>query len=38
MALTLTENAASEVKKIMDEQKLENGTVLRVGVTPRLAR
>ena len=33
MAITLTERAASEVKRIMEEQKLENGTVLRVGVT-----
>ena len=33
MAVMLTERAASEVKKILDEQKLEAGTVLRVGVT-----
>lgn len=33
MSVTLTERAAQEVKRIMDEQKLEDGTVLRVGVT-----
>ena len=33
MAIELTERAAEEVKKIMDEQKLEEGTVLRIGVT-----
>jgi iron-sulfur cluster assembly protein len=33
MAIVLTEKAASEVKRIMDDQKLEEGTVLRVGVT-----
>ena len=33
MAVMLTEKAASEVKKILTEQKLEEGTVLRVGVT-----
>lgn len=32
MALTLTEKAASEVKRIIQDQKLEEGTVLRVGV------
>jgi len=32
MGVTLTEKAAGEVKRIMDEQKLEEGTVLRVGV------
>ncbi len=32
MAVALTEKAASEVKKIMQEQKFEDGTVLRVGV------
>ena len=32
MAVKLSERAASEVKKIIDEQKLEVGTVLRVGV------
>lgn len=32
MAVTLSEKAASEVKRIMDEQKLEAGMVLRVGV------
>jgi iron-sulfur cluster assembly protein len=31
-AIILTEKAATEVKRIMDEQKLEQGTVLRVGV------
>jgi iron-sulfur cluster assembly protein len=33
MAITLTEKAAKEVKKIMEEQKLDVETVLRVGVT-----
>jgi iron-sulfur cluster assembly protein len=33
MAFTLTEKAAHEVKRIMEDQKLEEGTVLRVGVT-----
>jgi iron-sulfur cluster assembly protein len=33
MAILLTEKAANEVKRIMDDQKLEEGTVLRVGVT-----
>lgn len=33
MSVTLTEKAATEVKRIMQEQKLEEGTVLRVGVT-----
>jgi iron-sulfur cluster assembly protein len=33
MAIVLTEKAASEVKRIMSDQKLEPGTVLRVGVT-----
>jgi iron-sulfur cluster assembly accessory protein len=32
MSVTLTEKAASEVKKIIADQKLEDGTVLRVGV------
>lgn len=32
MAVALTERAAQEVKKIMDEQKFEPTTVLRVGV------
>jgi iron-sulfur cluster assembly protein len=31
-AVILTEKAATEVKRIMDEQKLEEGTILRVGV------
>ena len=33
MGLTLSERAATEVKKIIAEQKLEAETVLRVGVT-----
>ena len=33
MSIILTERAATEVKRIMSEQKLEDGTVLRVGVT-----
>jgi iron-sulfur cluster assembly protein len=32
MSVTLTEKAASEVKKIISEQNLPDGTVLRVGV------
>lgn len=32
-AITLTENAAGEVKKIINEQKLGDDIVLRVGVT-----
>ncbi len=32
MAVALTERAAKEVKKIMEEQKFEPTTVLRVGV------
>jgi iron-sulfur cluster assembly protein len=32
MAVNLTERAAKEVKKIMDEQKLGPETILRVGV------
>jgi iron-sulfur cluster assembly protein len=32
MAVALTERAAQEVKKIMEEQKFEPTTVLRVGV------
>ena len=32
MAVALTEKAANEVKKIMQEQKFEEGMVLRVGV------
>jgi iron-sulfur cluster assembly protein len=32
MAVNLTEKAAKEVKRIIDEQKLDEGTVLRVGV------
>jgi iron-sulfur cluster assembly protein len=33
MTISLTERAAQEVKRIMDDQKMEDGTVLRVGVT-----
>jgi len=33
MAVQITEKAASEVKRIMDEQKFGQETVLRVGVT-----
>lgn len=33
MGVTLTEKAASEVKRIMADQKIETETVLRVGVT-----
>ena len=33
MALNLTERAASEVKRIIEDQKLGDGTVLRVGVS-----
>ncbi len=33
MSVVLTENAAGEVKRIIEDQKLEEGTVLRVGVT-----
>ncbi len=32
MAIILTEKAAKEVQRIIQEQKLEEGTVLRVGV------
>lgn len=32
MAITLTEKAAAEVKRIKDEQKMEDDVVLRVGV------
>ncbi len=32
MSITLTEKAAGEVKKIITDQKLEDGTVLRIGV------
>jgi iron-sulfur cluster assembly protein len=32
MGVLLSERAASEVKKIMDEQKFDEATVLRVGV------
>jgi len=33
MGIVLTEQAAAEVKRIIEDQKLEEGTVLRVGVT-----
>jgi iron-sulfur cluster assembly protein len=33
MAITLTERAAEEVRRIMDDQKLGEETVLRVGVS-----
>ena len=33
MAITITEKAAQEVKRIMEEQKFDEGTVLRVGVS-----
>lgn len=32
MAITLTEDAASEVRRIMDSQKLDEGTFIRMGV------
>jgi iron-sulfur cluster assembly protein len=32
MAITLTETAAGEVKRYMEDQKVEAGTVLRMGV------
>lgn len=32
MGITLTEAAAMEIKRYMDEQKVESGTVLRMGV------
>ncbi len=32
MSIMLTERAVEEVKRIMDDQKMEEGTVLRVGV------
>ena len=32
MAITLTETAASEIKRYMEDQKVEEGAVLRVGV------
>lgn len=33
MSIVLTEKAANEVKRIITDQKLEDGTLLRVGVT-----
>ena len=32
MSVTLTERAAQEVKRVMEEQKYEDGTLLRIGV------
>jgi iron-sulfur cluster assembly protein len=32
MAITLTESAANEIKQILDSQKLDEGTYLRMGV------
>ena len=32
MSLTLTEKAANEIRRVIDEQKLPDGTVLRIGV------
>jgi iron-sulfur cluster assembly protein len=32
MAVTVTESAAGEIQRIMESQKLEDGTVLRMGV------
>jgi len=32
MAIALTEKAASEIKRVLSEQKLPEGTVLRIGV------
>ena len=33
MSIVITERAATEVKKILDDQKYEEGTFIRVGVT-----
>jgi len=33
MGIKITERAAQEVKRIIEEQKMEEGTLLRVGVT-----
>lgn len=33
MSLILTEKAAAEVKRIMENQQLENGTLLRIGIS-----
>jgi len=33
MAITLTEKAAAEVKRIIEDQKFEEDTLLRVGIT-----
>ena len=33
MAITLTEKAATEIKRIMDEQSSDGATLLRIGVT-----
>ena len=32
MAITVTEKAAAEVRKVLEEQKLDPGTFLRVGI------
>jgi len=32
MAVTITENAASEIKRVISDQKFAEGTVLRIGV------
>jgi len=32
MSVTLTENAAEEIKRILESQKLESSTVLRMGI------
>jgi len=32
MSITITEKAAGEMQRVLDEQKLPDGTVLRVGV------
>lgn len=33
MAITLTERAAQEVKRIVEDQKMEEGTLLRIGIS-----
>jgi len=38
MAITLTETAAHEIKRYMEDQKVEAGSVLRVGVVPDMLR
>ena len=32
MSVTITENAASEIKRVISEQEMPDGTVLRIGV------